>query len=86
MSDSQTIIQAIAQLVSMAIEYAGYRLAMFVMVIVFTTPLHFMIAYVVVNVALILFIISKWSTMLTNWISRGIWWVYALRAKEKSRA
>lgn len=86
MSNEHTIIQAIAQLISMAVEYAGYRLAMFVMMIVFTTPLHFLIAYLVVNIAMIAFIISKWSNRFIDWIAGGVRTIWEwLRQKKKSQ-
>lgn len=88
MSDkAAAVVNAIAQLVNMALEYAGYRLALYVLGMLALTPLQASIAFILVNFALIGYILSSWSTKVVEWIRCGVTWLWSrLRRKEKSPA
>lgn len=58
------LLQAVADLITMAIQYAGYRLAMFLIMLLCVTPLAAVIATAMINIVYLLYMLSPWSTRL----------------------
>ena len=80
-----TIIDALAVVISTALQFGGYAFAVFIFALFISHPLVMLLFKLVLNVLLALFAFSPLSDKFEQWISKTIrnaWWMFRYRPRE----
>ena len=80
------LLNALADLISMAVQYAGYRLVMFIIGLFMLSPTLLAVIVIIANIAYIVFILSPLSTKMLDWMRVEIlYWYGCIRYRTKGR-
>ena len=80
------LLNALADLISMAAQYAGYRLVMYIIGLFMLNPTLLAVITLIANIAYIVFALSPLSTKMFNWMRVEIlYWYGCIRYRTKGR-
>lgn len=80
------LLNALADLISMAAQYAGYRLVMYIIGLFMLNPTLLAVITIIVNIAYIVFALSSLSTKMFNWMRiEVLYWYGCIRYRTKGR-
>ena len=80
------LLNALADLISMAVQYAGYRLMIFIIGLFMLNPTLLAVIVLIANIAYIVFALSPLSTKMFNWMRvEVLYWYACIRYRTKGR-
>lgn len=80
------LLNALADLISMAVQYAGYRLVMFIIGLFMLNPTLLAVIVLIANIAYIVFALSPLSTKIFDWMRVEIlYWYGCICYRTKGR-
>lgn len=80
------LLNALADLISMAVQYAGYRLMIFIIGLFMLNPTLLAVIVLIANIAYIVFALSPLSTKMFDWMRvEVLYWYGCIRYRTKGR-
>lgn len=80
------LLNALADLISMAVQYVGYKLVMFIIGLFMLSPTLLAVIVLIANIAYIVFALSPLSTKMFDWMRVEIlYWYGCIRYRTKGR-
>lgn len=80
------LLNALADLISMAMQYAGYKLVMFIIGLFMLNPTLLAVITLIANIAYIVFALSPLSTKMFDWMRvEVLYWYGCIRYRTKGR-
>ena len=80
------LLNALADLISFAVQYAGYRLVMFIIGLFMLSPTLLAVIVIIANIAYIVFTLSPLSTKMLDWMRiEVLYWYGCIRYRTKGR-
>ena len=80
------LLNALADLISMAVQYAGYKLVMFIIGLSMLNPTLLAVIVLIANIAYIVFALSPLSTKMFDWMRvEVLYWYGCIRYRTKGR-
>ena len=80
------LLNALADLISMAVQYAGYRLVMFIIGLFMLSPTLLAVIVIIANIAYIVFTLSPLYTKMFDWMRiEVLYWYGCIRYRTKGR-
>ena len=80
------LLNALADLISMAVQYAGYRLVMFIIGLFMLNPTLLLVITLIANIVYIVFALSPLSTKMFDWMRvEVLYWYGCIRYRTKGR-
>ena len=80
------LLNALADLISMAVQYAGYRLVMYIIGLFMLNPTLLVVIILIVNIAYIVFALSPLSKKMFDWMRvEVLYWYACIRYRTKGR-
>ena len=81
------LLNALADLISMAVQYAGYKLVMFIIGLFMLNPTLLAVIVLITNIAYIVFALSSLSTKMFDWMRvEVLYWYGCIRYRTKGRS